>query len=473
MSDLVRQVFDLILPAVERARRLGAAFADVRAVSSTGSSLLVQDERAEKMFHSHSAGIGVRVLVDGSWGFASCDGFDRRQLEDGLEQAMALARLAAPVVADRGMVASVEPVRDEVRRLGRLEVDQISLEEKRRRCLEHERLALAAGEGKIVNSMVGYGDAVRRQWVVNTAGTQVYTELGRARLSCQVTAIEGKVRQRNFQVLGHQGGPELLLDVAPEQISVKAGRKVLEQLRAKKAPAGEFPVVFHPTISGLLAHEALGHNAEGDSVWTGQSILAGKFGEPIASPLVTIVDDSTLAGKYGSEPYDSEGVAARTRTIVKDGVLTELLHSLETAGQFQTQPNGCGRAQDHTSPPICRMSNTFFQPGESTFEEMLAGIERGIYLREGHEGYVYPERGQFLCRAHEAQMIEHGRLGEPLRDVSVSGLLVETLMNIDKVGGDFEMIFPGTCGKSGQGVPTDCGGPHLRVSKMVVGGESA
>jgi TldD protein len=195
------------------------------------------------------------------------------------------------------------------------------------------------------------------------------------------------------------------------------------------------------------------------------------MGEQVASSLVTIVDDATLPERFGSEPFDSEGVPTRRRVILKDGVLHELLHSLETAGQFGMTPNGCGRAQDYTCMPIVRMSNTFFAPGESNLEEMIRGVDRGIYLMEGSEGYVFTERGEFLCRASEARMIEHGTLGEPLRDVSVSGLILETLMNIDKVGSDFAMDFPGMCGKSGQGAPTDCGGPHLRVSRMVVGGE--
>lgn len=471
MSETCNSIFDLICPIVERARRGGAQFADVRAMARRGSSILVQDRRAEKMFYSTSAGFAVRVLVDGSWGFASCDGFDPKLLSECLDQALVLAKQSAPVVLDRAVVAAVEPVREQVRQVGRLEIDEVPLEKKQRICLDLERQALDAGQGKIVNSIVSYGDGIREVWLVNSSGTQVYSAVTRTHTSCQVTAVEGDMRQRNYQVRGHQGGPELLLEIDPEQFSIKAGKKVLQQLRSKKAPAGEFPVIFHSTISGLLAHEALGHNAEADTVWAGQSILEGKLGEQVASPLVNIVDDGTVPGSYGSEPFDSEGVPTRRRQIIKNGELKGLLHCLETAARFATEPNGCGRAQDHSSMPLCRMSNTFFESGTSTFDDMLKGIDKGIYLREGHEGYVYPERGQFLCHAHEGQMIEHGQLGEPLRDVSVSGLILETLMNIDMVGDDFEMIFPGTCGKGGQGVPSDCGGPHLRVSRMVVGGQ--
>ncbi len=466
----VKQVFDILLTITEQAKKLGVLFADARALAGASSSIIVQDRKAEKMFYSEGNGIAVRVLVDGAWGFASCDGFDIGTVSNCLEEAIALAKKSAPVVSDPAAVCPSEIIADHVELTGKYEIEQISLSDKQKKCLALEESALKAGEGKIVNSIVSYSDGFRHQWVVNTEGTRVYSKVIRARVSCQVTALEGDVRQRNYQVLGHQGGPEILMDIEPEQLSVKAAKKVLSQLKAKKAPAGEYPVIFHPTISGLLAHEALGHNAEADAIWSGQSILQGRIGERIASELVTIIDDATIPGKFGSEPFDSEGMRTCERVIVKNGIFVEPLHCLETAAKFNTRTNGCGRAQDYHNIPLCRMSNTFFAPGKSGLEEMIKGIDKGIYLREGHEGYVYPERGQFLCHASEAQMIEHGKLGEPLRDVSVSGLILETLMNIDMIGSDFEMIFPGTCGKGGQGVPTDCGGPHLRVSKMVVGG---
>ena len=109
--------------------------------------------------------------------------------------------------------------------------------------------------------------------------------------------------------------------------------------------------------------------------------------------------------------------------------------------------------------------------GKSSLEEMLTGIDRGIYLREGEWGYVFVEKGHFTCHASSAQMIEHGKLGEPLRDVTVSGPALETLKDIDMVGSDFELRLPGQCGKAGQGIPTDAGGPHVRVKRLTVGGE--
>ena len=104
---------------------------------------------------------------------------------------------------------------------------------------------------------------------------------------------------------------------------------------------------------------------------------------------------------------------------------------------------------------------------------MLKGVERGIYLMDGHWGYVFVQKGQFICHAGQARMIEKGQLGEPLRDVSISSMTLDTLKHIDAVGDDFEMDMPGMCGKEGQSAPTDCGGPHVRVGDVVVGGHQA
>ena len=205
-------------------------------------------------------------------------------------------------------------------------------------------------------------------------------------------------------------------------------------------------------------------------MWSGQSILEGKLGQKVAAETVTIVDDPTVEGKYGFYLFDSEGTPARKRVIIENGVLKEFLHTLETAARFNAEPNGAARADGHTARPIVRMSNTYMEKGTHTLEEMIKSIDHGIYLKDGHWGYVFTERGQFTCRAGQAVMIEHGRLGEPLRDVSVAGLTIETLQNIEMVGSDFEMEMPGTCGKSGQGAPTDAGGPHVKVKSLVVGG---
>ncbi|MBM4018948.1 MAG: TldD/PmbA family protein [Planctomycetes bacterium] len=464
MEDLARYI-------CEKAKRRGAAFADVRILHRRSESIMVQDGRADKLAAYSDRGIGVRVLVGRCWGFASADSLRKRRAERCLSDALALARASEAFVSDPAMVAQARGIEAEDRREPEVPPAAMPVKEKMSRLLEYERAGRAAGGKAIVNSIVSYSDGEREEVLANTAGALVRTAVTRAVVTCLMVATDGKILQRGTEHRGIAGGAELLRRTGAEEFSVRAARKALGLLAARPAPAGRFTVIFHPSITGLLVHEALGHNSEADAVWAGQSILEGRLGEALAAECVSIYDDSTLPGEFGSYAYDSEGTPSRRRPIIEKGRLAGFLHSLETAARMGAEPTGSARAESYDCRPIPRMSNTFMAPGAVPFAEMVRGVERGIYLMDGHWGYVFVQKGQFICHAGQARMIENGQLGEPLRDVSVSSMTLDTLRKIDAVGDDFEMKMPGMCGKEGQSAPTDTGGPHVRVADVVVGGQ--
>jgi len=380
-------------------------------------------------------------------------------------------------VTDPARIAAIEPVEAQERTEPEVPPGAMPVAEKIDRLLTWERAGRAAASDghQIVNSIVSYAQGRHEEVLANTAGTLLESAGSRAVATTMFVATDGQILQRGTEQRGIVGGAELLRQVEPEAFSVRAARKALAALEAKPAPAGRFTVLFHPSITGLLVHEALGHNAEADAVWAGESILEGRLGEAIASPAVSVYDDSTVPGQFGSFAYDSEGTPGRRRPIIEEGRLVAYLHSLETAAKFDAEPTGSARAESYDCRPIVRMSNTFLEPaGTDTgvpLAEMLRGTDRGIYLEDGHWGYVFVQKGQFICHAGQAHMIENGQVGEPLRDVSISSLTLDVLQNIDAVGDDFEMKMPGMCGKDGQSAPTDCGGPHVRVRDVVVGGQ--
>jgi TldD protein len=466
MHDLARHLCDL-------AKQRGAAFADVRILHRRSESILVQDGRADKLAAYADRGIGVRVLVGRCWGFASADSLERSRGEQCVQDALALARASEEFVSDPAMIADAAPVVAEDRREPQIPNGAMPVKEKIARLLEYEHRGRAVGGDAIVNSIVNYSDGIREEVLANSAGTLVRTASARAVTTCMFVATDGQILQRGTEHRGILGGAELLRQVQPDDYSVRAAEKALALLKARPAPAGRFTVIFHPSITGLLVHEALGHNAEADGVWAGQSILEGRLGEMLAPETVSIYDDSTIEGAFGSYAYDSEGTPSRRRPIIEKGRLVGYLHSLETAAKFKASPTGSGRAESYDCRPIVRMSNTFMERGAAAPEEMLRGVDRGIYLMDGHWGYVFVQKGQFICHAGQARMIEHGQLGDALRDVSISSMTLDTLKKIDAVGSDFEMKMPGMCGKEGQSAPTDCGGPHVRVGDVVVGGHAA
>jgi len=462
---------DLARSTVESARRLGATFADLRLIRQHSTNLLVQDGRADRLQSSKSVGAGIRVLVEGCWGFATSERVDGNALRTALEEAVAAAKATTAHATEQGVVADLEAVEACEESPCREDPRRVPIAEKVGRLLRLEGDAKKKFPSRLTNTIVAYGDLGADELIVNSRGTSVRRHIVRISINTHITAAQNGARQRGTETRAALAGYELMRDLEPEEFTIRAAQRAVDLLSAAPAPAGVFPVVFHPSITGLLTHEALGHNAEADGVWTEESILTGRLGDVIASPAVTIVDDPTVPGSYGSYAYDDEGTPAQRTVIIDRGRLTNYLHNLQSAARLGHPPNGHARADGFSYPPIVRMSNSFLAPGESTFAELLQGIDRGIYLAQGHWGYVFVEKGLFTCHASESRMIENGELGELLRDVSVSGLTLEVLRDIDAVASDFEMLMPGTCGKGGQGAPINAGGPHLRVRRLVVGGQ--
>ena len=453
------------------ARRQDARFADIRILHSHHTAVRVQDSRAESLSTGAANGAGVRVLVEGCWGFASTEQLNVRALCQTLEQATALARAASRHVHDPADVPALAPIRATDSTPAKRPFTSVTPEKRAALALSLEAAARKAGRQYLVNTIVRMSDTTCTEVIANTAGTLIEREDSRVYLVARCVGEHNGLRQTGTQVAAMRCGAEGLATLRPENTTLIAVEKVHRLLRSAPAPSGRFPAVFHPSIPGLLAHEALGHNAEADAVRTGQSALADKLGRRIAPETITIWDDPTWPGSYGSYQYDSEGTPARKTAIIREGRLVELMHSLETAAHFGVTPNGSGRAEDYSVRPIVRMSNTYFERGTSRLEELIGGVDRGIYLEDGNWGHVFVESGQFTCHAGGARMIERGALGEPLRDVSITGSIFETLANITRVADDFEMEMPGHCGKADQGIPINAGGPHLLVDGVVVGGQ--
>ncbi len=460
----------LVAETLDYARRLGAQFADMRVVEGAGTSVSVQDGIADRVGTSFAAGAGVRVLVSSAWGFAPTNNATPAELRRCVEDAVSMARAAAPCVSDPAMVADVAPVQDTVHTDFRLDPREVPLADRVSAIFELERLARES-DPRIVNTIANYGDVAGSKLVANTAGTSLETHVVRCGVNIHVTAQEGGIRQTASRNRSNAMGYELMRELDPHEFALKPAHKAVELLAAKRAPAGKFDVIIDPIICGLLVHEAFGHNCEADAVWSGESILRGKLATPVAADTVNIYDDPTLSGLNGSFRYDDEGTPAQRHALVEGGALRGYLHSLETAARLELPATGSARAQGHSYPPIVRMSNTYVAPGECSFADMLADTAHGLYLAGGNWGYVLTARGQFTCNVENAYAIEHGKLGQHYRNVCISGLTLETLCNVTAVGNDLKFELGGTCGKDGQSAPVDSGGPHLRIRDVVVGGQ--
>lgn len=465
MRDPLRWVCD-------EAKRAGATFADARAVEETYTSLRREDGKTDRLHQGSSLGVGVRVLLDGAWGFASTNDTTKDGLKRCLQAAVDMAKASQARVKEPGVIATVSPSTGEY--VGPCEIDprSVALARKMQVVNALEEAALAETRDKTANSSAFYSDEVSRETICSTQGVDLETITTRTRLSVRVTAVDGDVRQKGSEHKASLGGFEVTESADPVALGRKAGEVAVMLLSADRAPSGKFPVVLHPTIVGVFIHEALGHNAEADHIISGDSILEGKLGTRVASELITVVDDSTIPLSWGSYAYDSEGTPGQRRVLIENGMLKGFMHSLETAARMGAEPNGSARADGYASRPIVRMSNTIVLPGSSTLEELVKDIDLGVLLEGGEWGYVMTAKGQYTCHAGRGRMIRNGQIAEPLRDVSVAGMILDTLANMDALTEEFEMLtMGGMCGKRGQSMPTNGGGPYVRVKELIVGGQ--
>ncbi|MGI5818262.1 MAG: TldD/PmbA family protein [Armatimonadota bacterium] len=461
---------ELIEDILNEAKRRGASFADLRVREGESTSVTVEDGQADRVASASRSGAGLRVLVDGAWGFAPTNTVTAEELGRCLDDALSMTKAAAGWVSEPGVVAEVEPVEATVEAQAEIDPREVPLADRVQRIFEIEQVARERDD-RIVSSQASYADSAGTLIIANTFGTYIEQHSMRCSVRLAATAQSGDVRQFANESEARPGGYEIVTAIDPGEWAGSVADRALALLGAVPAPAGTFDVIIDPRVCGLLAHEAFGHNAEADAVWAGESILAGREGEQVCSELVTIADDPTLEGLNGSFIYDHEGVPARRHDIVREGVLVGYLHSLETAARLGVEPNGCARAEDHQSEPLVRMSNTFIDGGDASLEDMIADTKDGLLLRGGYWGYVFTARGQFTCNVENAWEIKDGKLGRHFRNASFAGLTLEMLSRVDAVGSEVSFDLGGTCGKGGQGVPVDAGGPYLRIRDVVVGGQ--
>ena len=248
-------------------------------------------------------------------------------------------------------------------------------------------------------------------------------------------------------------------------------RRAVESLDATPVEAGVYTLILDPKLCGVFVHEAFGHLSESDFLYENprlQEIM--QLGRRFGPDFLNIVDDGSLEGEAGFIAFDSEGVPGSRTPLIRDGVLTGRLHSRETAAKMGEEPTGNARAISYRHAPIVRMTNTFMEPGETPFEQMLAETDDGLYCVGMLGGQTNME--MFTFSAEEAYRIRNGRVAEKVRDVVLTGNVFQTLQNIDRIGDDFRMHGGlGGCGKGGQSpLRVGDGGPHCRIRDVVIGG---
>lgn len=454
-SKLMREQFTDILS------KCNADYVEIRFEQNQTTQISYRGGKLEEVSRTCSSGGNIRALVKGGWGFACFNSGDK--LDDYVELAVKQAKLAC---GEGFTLPSKEPVMDIVEVLVKDNAADTPLVKKKQLFDEYNDIMLTSPQ--IQDSRIGYQDVNRKVIFANSEGS--YIEQDKPDLTLRVTAIarrNGEIQQAGLS-LGSVGDFSAIENLHDEVKEV--AKRAAALLHAPQVKGDEYTVVLDPIIAGVFAHEAFGHLSEADFVYQNEPlrqvmVLGKKFG----GKHLNIVDDATIPGLRGSYRYDDEGMPATKTYLIHEGVLVGRLHSRETAARMGEKPTGNARAINYLFPPIVRMTNTFIEPGGTSFEEMLGEIKDGVYVRDWYGGTTSLE--MFTFSAGEAYMIRDGKLAELLRPVVLTGNVFVTLGNIDAIGNDLGMNQGGGCGKGMQSpLPVSNGSPHIRIRHCVIGG---
>ena len=253
----------------------------------------------------------------------------------------------------------------------------------------------------------------------------------------------------------------------------EAIRQAEVNLDSKPAPAGEMKVVLGPGWPGIILHEAIGHGLEGDFNRKKTSAFHNLVGQKIANENVTVVDDGTIASRRGSLTIDDEGTPTSRNILIENGILKNFMQDRMNAKLMKVEPTGNGRRESFEYAPMPRMTNTFMINGNHTQDEMIKSVDKGIYAVSFGGGQVDITNGKFVFSCTEAYEINNGKIGAPLKGVTLIGNGPDILTKVSMVGNDMK-LDPGigTCGKAGQWVPVGVGQPSILVDQITVGGTS-
>jgi len=439
----------------------GADYAEIRVEETDSTRITYRGRNLENIGQTDGRGGNIRAVVNGGWGFACFNRLDDLKKKVGLAVAQARA-----VGGDGTKLAEVAPHADNEPPVVGRDPASVSVAEKKQQMERYNDLIWSV-KG-VQSSDIIYGDSRRKIHFASSEGAWIERE--RVDVICRVSAQArdgGDVQQSGFSV-GSAGDFSLVEDL-DEQV-VAAANRAVAQLSARTLPGGERTVVLDPVLAGVFAHEAFGHLSEADHVYENERlkeimVLGKRFGPSHLS----IVDGAAVPGFRGSYRFDDEGTPGTRTDLIREGVLVGRLHSRETAAKMGEQPTGNARAIGYGFAPIVRMTNTFVEPREASFDDLLEGIEEGVYVKNWYGGQTSME--MFTFSAGEAYMIRNGRVEEMIRPVMLSGNLFTTLENIDAIGNDLEMNQGGGCGKGGQSpLPVSNGSPHIRIRKCLVSG---
>ena len=321
----------------------------------------------------------------------------------------------------------------------------------------------------ISQMQVKYLDHDRRILIANSEGLLATDRQMKTRMLISAYAQRGSELRSGYFGPGAMGGMEFYDNLDLEGCGRRAAEAAVTELRAKKCPGGMMTVVVDNGFGGLMFHEACGHSLEASSVAKGMSEFSGKLGQQVASSCLTLIDDGSIPGLWGSLGMDDEGVPTQKNVLIENGILKGYLVDRFESRRMGMAATGSGRRQNYRFAPEARMSNTYIAPGSHTREEIISSVEKGLFVGNINGGSVNPVTGDFNFAVAQCWLIENGKLTEPVYGATLIGNGGDVLKQVDMVGNNL-VHGQGYCYNKSGALFINAGQPTIRVKNILVGG---
>ena len=453
----MRELTDRVLNLAEVQ---GASYADIRIVRRQSQGITVKNGVVEALSSSENQGFGVRVVVDGAWGFASSAYLEAAEVDQVTALAVQIAKASALVkIQDVSLGPPVVHVATYCT-LVEMEPFEVSLERKIELLLSADEAMRRAEGVKVAKGNMAF--IREHKTFASSEGSFIEQEIIESGAGLEATAVsEDDVQKRSYpNSFGrHQGtgGYEFIeaMDLAGN--AGRIGEEAVALLTAPQCPSGTMTIILGSTQLALQVHESCGHPIELDRVFGSEASYAGtsfltteKLGHfRYGSEIVNITADATVPGGLGTFGYDDEGVPAQRTPIVRDGIFVGYLTSRETAAMLDQQSNGAMRADGWNRIPLIRMTNVNLEPGEWDFDDLIADTEDGIYMEMNKSWSIDDKRLNFQFGTEIAYQIKKGKLGQMYKNATYTGITPQFWSGCDAICNDKYWNVWGTpnCGK--------------------------
>ena len=467
---------DIVEFAIKELEKNKVTYAEVRYVHSIGSGVIIKNQIPQVGSFEETEGIGIRYILNNALGFLSINELNKEKIKDLIKKNINKVN-SNKKINDNINLASDKSYKDNYEVKQKIKLADIDFSEKIKLLVDAEKDIRNLGI-KIAGTYLALGDVVNTQYFVNTEGTKIKSIIPRISFWYQIGIIEKDQIVQRYWPWGASGGFEIVKNWDIPKILIDEVKTMSNNLKnGIKPPKEEVDLVVAPQVTGIMCHESVGHPYEADRILGREAAQAWEsfvtkelLNTKIGSNEVTVIDDPTIENSFGFYKYDDEGIKAKKRILIKNGIINELLQNRETAYTFNIKSNGSARATDYDKEPLIRMGNTILEKGSYKEEELFEGIKKGVYIKNFMEWNIDDKRFNQKYVGADAYLIENGKVTKPVLKPIIEITTPKLWSSVDAAANNTE-YHAGSCGKGEpmQACPVWFGGPSMRIRKIKLG----